>query len=139
MAAILAEAALGSDGQTAKRHGICRKTLCNWRKRLGTDEEFASEFSRKKALLEVNWGDEAVKALGRMIRKLDDLVQQAGPEKIHEVAGAVKIVGELEVVRGMVSSGKQSGASRQDPASAALTPIERPADSGERPGAPDLH
>jgi hypothetical protein len=124
IALILAEATLSTDAQVVKRHGICRRSLSNYRARLSSDPALSRLFSAKKNLLETNWSHDTARALGRMIRKLESLVDNAGKDQIREVAGAIKIVGELELARGMIGSGKQPG----------TTPTDAEAPTPPRPG-----
>ena len=122
-ASILAEASLWTDTYAAKRWGVTARSISNWRKLTETDSDFSELFDRKKAAIDKAWGNEARAALRRMLRKLDDLVQEAGPEQIREVAGAVKIVGELEVTRGAIQSDEQPGAVQQDRQTTQTIPV----------------
>lgn len=69
----------------------------------GADPELTAIVTKKtRAVLEsedVDWAATSRRFLRRSIAKLEELVQQAGPDQIRQVAGAIKIVGELDVVR----------------------------------------
>jgi hypothetical protein len=63
----------------------------------------------KKKSIDDDWRDEAVAFLRSATVKLGTLVEMASPEQIREVAGAIKIVGELTVAKDVLGAdGEQS-------------------------------
>jgi len=115
---VLAEAAYATDKSVAKRNSTTTRSIENWRQRMATDDVLADMYRTKVALLDGDWATAAVDFLRTGIEKLQQLVDQAQPDQIHEVAGAIKIVGELQVVRETLR-GQHSGATDPDRGSAA--------------------
>lgn len=115
VAQILVDAYLIGDPRAAKHWGITDRTIRNYRARMETDEALSSRFLQKKREVEADWVDTSKRFLARSIAKLEDLVQSAGPDQIREVAGAIKIVGELDVVRSALKDGQQPERADQGP------------------------
>jgi len=97
-AQVLVDATLTDDQAAAEKWGVTDRTVRDYRARLATDLELATVY---RDLL-----NKAANALSRARRrflekaleKLEDLVEAASkPEHITAVAGAVKVVGELEL------------------------------------------
>jgi hypothetical protein len=57
---------------------------------------------------ELEWGGQRRAFLAEGIKKLRELVGAATPAQIHEVAGAVKIVGELQITSEALGVGVRS-------------------------------
>jgi len=112
-AQILAECVGAKPSAVAARYGITVQTLRNYRERASTDAAFAALVEKKRVLIETQWAEEAVKFLRSGLRKLDELVGKAelSPGVIREIAGAVKVVGELQIVRSAL--GQHTGGNRQ--------------------------
>lgn len=100
-ATILAESYCAQASVIASRYSITTETIRNYRKLEARDPEFAALVAKKVQLLTVEWKDEAVRFLRTGLRKLEHLVDGAtyAPGVIREVAGAVKVVGELQIVK----------------------------------------
>ena len=97
---ILAEAEYMGDKPTAERWGITDRTIRNYRKRLLDDPQFSIVFQAKKQLFCRTWIDDATGTLKVGFARLKDLLQNGRREDadfIHAVAGALKIVGELNI------------------------------------------
>lgn len=107
---ILADAAVLGDQLTAKRWGITPRTVQNYKRLLGKNEALTDLYRKKLAVYEKQWGDEGLRFLRRAIAKLDELIAQAGVEHIHQVAGAIKIVGDLGNARELLNGGQRDGA-----------------------------
>lgn len=116
VATILIDAYQVGELAAAKRWGITDRTIRNYKTRLETDTELSRAFHEKKARVEADWLETSRRFLSRSIAKLEELVHQAGTDQIREVAGAIKIVGELDVVRSALG-GQQP--QRPDPSEAA--------------------
>lgn len=82
--------------------GINLRTLQRWRKRANGDAELSQVVTTKKAELDAakdEWAQEAVAFLRKAIAKLGELVEDAKPNQMRDVVGAIKIVGELDITR----------------------------------------
>lgn len=100
---VLVDAAQMGDRQAAERWKVSEKTVRNYRQRLSGDPSLAEAFRVKNAEVSEDWRRERLDFLRFGIGKLKQLVEQATPAQIRDVAGAVKIVGDLEVVAGALS------------------------------------
>ena len=134
-ARILALADQAGDVEAAKHFGVSTKSISRYRARVLTDPELSRLVAEKKREFEAassGWAEDAAGFMSRAIRKLDTLVAQAPalPGSIREVAGAIKIVGELDITRKVLSDGEQPGADSEG--------AEPPAASGQ-PAAPTLN
>jgi hypothetical protein len=98
------------DAQACARHKIALRTLQSYRKRLAHDPELAEACAQKRAELEKGWREVRLRALRSGITKLEQLIQEAEVKQLRDVAGAVKILGDLEVVAGVLDDEQQSGA-----------------------------
>lgn len=96
---IVVEAELFGNESAAKRHGISRDTVERYRKRIAHDEQLRTLADEKRKLAKAAVAEEFVRFLRRAVNKLDELIEQAKPDQIREVAGAIKVVGELQTVR----------------------------------------
>lgn len=118
-AMILAECVGNKPSVVAARYGVSTETIRNYRKRAEADVGFAELVAKKRALIETQWAAEAISFLRAGLQKLEELVGKATPSPgvIREVAGAIKVVGELQIVRSAL--GQQPGGNREAPAPAA--------------------
>lgn len=99
------------DAQACARHKIALRTLQSYRKRLADDPELAEACAQKRAELEKGWREVRLRALRSGITKLEQLIQEAEVKQLRDVAGAVKILGDLEVVAAVLDEDdKQPGA-----------------------------
>ncbi len=130
-ARILAEAACIGDKKAAERNGVSDRSIRNYRLRMETDAELSALFQTKKKLIETEWRQEAITFLRTSIAKLGDMVQAADNTQIREVAGAIKLVGELALMKDVLG-GKQPGADREGPAPGTPPGADGAADT--RPG-----
>ena len=106
-AVILVEAAYYGDAKTAERWGITDRTIQNYRGRLDSDPELSSYFALKKAAFENEWANEipaAIRSALRFIVRAGELADPKNPEAIHAVAGALKIVTEVELTREIINA-----------------------------------
>lgn len=91
-----------SDVRAAQELGISARSVQRYRAQSATDPVLAGLVAIKKSELDAesrNWAPVAMASLRSMVEKLDYLVQQADKTQIRDVAGAIKIVGDLELVR----------------------------------------
>jgi hypothetical protein len=102
-AALLVEAIYSSDLKVVARYGITDRTLRNWRKRLSTDAAFSGIFQKKRERFESVWADrlagpiqKAMDFIGDACETMDPR-QKNNPEMIHAVAGALKVMAEVNL------------------------------------------
>lgn len=93
---ILVDAAALGDRTACEQHKISEKTLRRYRARLGAVPELSAAVQEKVKQDDLEWGAQRRAFLGEAIRKLRDLVGAATVDHIHEVTGAIKIIGELQ-------------------------------------------
>lgn len=119
-AEILVEAYVARDDKkVAAAHGLTDRTLRAWRQQLGTDPAFAEILRAKKNLAENGWADSVPITLRRAL----DFIGRAScdgdtksPEMLHAVAGAFKLVAELDQSRWLLE--RRLGGSLNVPAPA---------------------
>jgi len=90
------------DVEAAKHFGISARTVARYRAKLAEDTELSAlvaEKTKEFAAVSEGWAEQACRFMSSAIDKLNTLVQQAGPEQMRDVVGAIKIVGELEITR----------------------------------------
>lgn len=90
------------DRKAAEHWKVSERTIRNYRERLAGDPELAGAFQQKRAELERDWRQARRRALRSGITRLEQLIQEAGVKQLRDVAGAVKILGDLEVVAGVL-------------------------------------
>lgn len=116
--------------RAAKKHGTSKRTVERYRSVAKGDANVAALVAAKKKSIDDDWRNEAVAFLKAATEKLGVLVSMAGPEQIREVAGAIKIVGELTVAKDVLGAdGEQSRPH---------TAHEGPEEVAARPEAEDL-
>lgn len=105
IAEMLTDLAMRAPGETqgdiAKRYGISERTLQRLKGDEQTNPALAALVRQKKAEMaqsEQGWRQVRLRFLRKSIEKLGRLVEEATSAQIREVAGAIKIVGELEAV-----------------------------------------
>ncbi|NBC17177.1 MAG: hypothetical protein GVY18_07660 [Bacteroidetes bacterium] len=128
-AAILADAIVMGDEQAAKRNGCTTRTIRNYRAKLGSDPQLSESFRLKKQELQaahdaerMEWAAARSVVLRDGLSKLRELIAMANDvDHIHPVAGAIKIVGELDIAHTALmepSGDEQPVAHLQGPAAA---------------------
>jgi hypothetical protein len=114
---LLADVEYRAPGETpediCKRYGVSLKTLQRARAQCATDVALSDLVRKKKSDRARGWRDNRLRFLRNAIDKLDSLVSAATGEQIREVAGAIKIVGDLESLSRALGveddNGKQPG------------------------------
>ena len=99
-ARILVEAAaIADDSAASKRLGVSRRSLIRWRNQLETDPVLAQAVAEKKAVAEKAWLADIPAVLQSGIKFLKRAADEADPKDpavIHAVAGAVKLLAEVQ-------------------------------------------
>jgi hypothetical protein len=109
MARIITDAEILGNERAAKKHGCSVRTVERYRGAYRAEPSVAEKVAAKRKSIDDDWRNEAVAFLKAATEKLGTLVAQAGPEQIREVAGAIKIVGELTVAKDVLGGdGEQS-------------------------------
>jgi transposase-like protein len=104
----VAEALAGDPATVAKQRCISTRTLRRWVQQSKTSADMAASVQRKKSLIELDWAETAKAAMREMLRLMVETIRKAAIEdgpvpggRIHEMAGAVKVVGELGIAKEM--------------------------------------
>lgn len=94
---ILLDALALGDGSAARKWKVSRRTVERYRSRMRSEPELAAIVEEKRAGTEVELSALRVRFLRKALTRLETKVDD--PEaSLHEIAGAVKIVGELHQV-----------------------------------------
>jgi hypothetical protein len=96
-ARVLVDAFALGDRTAADRWKISEKTVRRYRARLETDPELSALVLQKKAREEHDWRVSRMRLLRATMARLEALVADAKVEQLRDVAGVLKIVGDLEV------------------------------------------
>lgn len=105
-AAILVEAAFNGDQAASEHWGISIRSIQRYRAKLGKDKKLASSVADKKKVFEGRWADNISPAITNGISYLTKAIQEIAstPEGIHAVAGAVKLLSEIEMTKRMLDA-----------------------------------
>lgn len=106
-AAVLVEATLAGDKETAKKYGISPRSIERWRRRVEVDGKLAELVAVKKGAAERDWADnlptairKAIDFLGGSMTKLDP----KDPEAVRAAAGAMKLLTETAMARRLLDA-----------------------------------
>lgn len=137
IAAVLFTAELVGDLAAAKKWGVSRSTVENYRRYRVQRPDVAAAWEEKKQQLTDRLGVAFVGCMVAGLEKMQALIAGAKiePGALREVAGAVKVLGELHTVREMLIGGEQLGAIRADPTPP--TSSSEPSGGAPRAGAGD--
>lgn len=106
-AAALVDALLTNDRAAAEKYGVSRKSIEGWRLRLAEDDVLREFFANKKAEQDRAWANEIPAALASCIdflRRAANECDPRDPDAVHAVAGALKIMAEVVMVREIVDA-----------------------------------
>lgn len=106
-ASILVEAIFYGELTTANRWGISPKTIQRYRERLNEDDKLSVIVQLKKREFERDWVNEVPGALRSGIRFLQTAFQQLDPanaENVHAVAGAIKLLTEVQLTKQVIDA-----------------------------------
>lgn len=118
-AAVLVDAAYMGDKRAAKKWGITPRTIPNYRKRLETDEAFASLFELKRAAAERDWAEQAPMAIRAAIDFILRAAQEGdaeSPEMVHAIAGAMKLAADMYLTKQVLDARLAKPGGPQHPA-----------------------
>lgn len=108
--------------------GIADRTLRAWRAEFSDHPEVVEAMARIEPEFRRAWIRRSVAALSDMVTKLSDMVASCeGPEHIRQVAGAVKIVGELMIAEQGVRGELAPTDTRAPAADANVVRLRKPA------------
>lgn len=119
---ILLDAQDMGDAKACKSWKITTQTLRNYRKRLADDPELLQALALKRAELEDGWKRERLEALRFGVRRLQELMAKATVKQLRDVAGAVKILGDLQVVSTVLDEQPGADPEGEEPAKSAGQP-----------------
>lgn len=101
-ARVLVDADTFGECAAARRHGVSRFTLRNWRRRFGADSNFQQLRTALRAQVAASWLDEARAARQRTVRRLGVVAESS--QCLRAVTVALQRINELitvhEVLRG---------------------------------------
>lgn len=115
-AKVLIDAAMMGDVKACEKWEITRQTLHNYRKRLEDDPDLLQVLTQQKTNQDKEWAAEIPTMLSAGIDFLKRAAQEADPrdsDVIHSIAGAVKIVSEVQAMRDVIDA-RISGQARSD-------------------------
>ena len=122
-AMILADASVMGDAAAAAKWDVSDKTVRNYRARASNNPDFAALYRKKQLSISSAWSEDAGRFLGKALAKLEKLVEQADdPKYIHDVAGAIKVVGELRIAKEVLSEPESDPAGSEPPADQSASP-----------------
>jgi hypothetical protein len=84
---------------------ITRQTLYNYRQRLSDDTGLLQLVSEKKIIQDKQWASEIPSMLQAgidFLKRSAQLADATDPDVIHSIAGAVKIVSEVQAMRDVI-------------------------------------
>jgi hypothetical protein len=127
-ATILAEAALIGDEKAADNHGTTVRSVQNWRAKLKSDPVLVEFFAAKTQAATTDWADDindAIKAGVDFLRRAANQASPMHPDVIHAVAGAVKLLSEVQMTKRVLDA-RIAGANRpQHPEAGAMATAHR--------------
>lgn len=83
------------------RHGITDRTLRRYRERFGTDPRLTELVQQKRAVVNKAWANDLPSSIDKAIAFLGRAAEHANtgdPDAIHAIAGAAKILSEIQQV-----------------------------------------
>lgn len=105
---VLLDAIVLGDVPAAKKHQLSRRTIQRYRQWMRADPELAGLVEEKRSHVEVELAGIRVSFLRKAIQELEKRITSP-TATIHEIAGAVKIVGELHQVSEALADERSDG------------------------------
>jgi len=112
-ARILVDAISLGDKTACRQWKITERTLVRYRARLDTDPKLVELVREKGKVADAHWSKARLRFLRKAIAKLEDLVDQAKPDQISDVAEAIRVVGDLDIAATVLNG--CDGADREGP------------------------
>lgn len=106
---VLLDAFAMGDAGAAQKWNVHKSTITGYRERLATDPEFCKILTLRYAELEQSWSVARLQCLRAVIKRIEELAAKS--EDIYRLAGAVKVLGELQVVAGVLNGPEAPGSS----------------------------
>jgi len=100
---ILVDSIALGDAAARAKWKISPRSLERYHARVRTDRKLAEAVDRKKLHQEADWAEVRLAFLRKAIGKLHVMLDGADIDHMRDVAGAIKIVGDLHVVSGALS------------------------------------
>ena len=135
----IADATVMGDKEACKLHGISTATIYRYREKLRGSPDLIEAEKRKSAQLNREYNMQRAHFLAEGFAKLRSLIHEADGTQIRDVAGALKIAGELHTTAALISDEQQDEqrpARRNQPAGPAEgSPCNSDGEAGEVPPA----
>ena len=105
VAQVVLDAIYDHDDRVAKRYGISKRTITNYRALVRDDDVYAAVFAHKKKLREDDWVKDIPAAIAAGLEWLRNKLPsvEATPEGVHAVAGAVKLLAEVDLTNRVIT------------------------------------
>jgi DNA-binding Lrp family transcriptional regulator len=108
-ASVLADATVLSDRDVAKKYGIHRNTVLNYRKRLETDEALRQAYASKIALIKSSetWESmvpDALKAGLRAMMECFDALDRSDPDSLEAIVKSLSAISEIRITLDMIQT-----------------------------------
>lgn len=107
VARVIADAAIFGDAEAASKNGVSIRSVRNYRSRLETDPQLAMLAQLKRQQQDQAWAHEIPSMISAGIHFLKRATQELNPKDplcVHAVAGALKIVSEIELSKRMIDA-----------------------------------
>ena len=112
---VLVDAIDCGDQTAMDRWKVSARTLYRYRSRLHADPVLAAAVKHKRDAMDGEWRSARRTFLRSAIAKLQALIENASEERIRDIAGAIKIVGDLEVVSGALGENAPKAETEAEP------------------------
>src|SRR5690349_19358862 len=86
-----------SDTRAAQHFGITVRTIQRYRQMAASDRNLSEKIAIKKSELRAtvqDWAPAAAETLRFAVERLHDMLERAGDDKMRDVVGAIKILGD---------------------------------------------
>jgi transposase-like protein len=112
-AEVLLTAIFTTDEQACQKYGVSLRSLQRWRRQLADgDPELAGSVATKKAAFNVAWAENLPAALARGVQALEKCFTEIhsdprlckNPVVLHALAGAFRIVAEVQLTSTMIDA-----------------------------------
>lgn len=112
---IVVEALTFGDAKAAERNKCSIRSIGYYKALARDDPAFAQLCREKLKIGRELWAQDAAAALRKMIPKLAELVESATVKELYQASGAVKIIGDLLITKGVLADDEQPGPDPEAP------------------------